>query len=460
MNAQNIDVLLESQQSYFQSGATLPVSFRINMLKKLREAVKNHEKEICAALTEDLGKSDFEGFMCEVGLVLSEISYMIRHTRKFAKKHRVHSPLAQFASSSYKKPSPYGNTLIMSPWNYPFLLTIDPLADAIAAGNTAIIKPSAYSPATSAVIEKIISESFSPEYIAVVTGGRKENACLLEKKFDLIFFTGSQNVGKEVLRHTAETLTPAVLELGGKSPCIVDSTAKLKLAAKRIVFGKYLNCGQTCVAPDYILCHESIKDQLIKEICLQIEKQYGKTPLENPDYGKIINEKHFERLLGLMDQSKVIFGGESNSSSCQISPAVMDNVTWDDLVMQEEIFGPIMPVLTFSNFDDIYSLLADKPKPLALYLFSEDKQHIRRVTERCSYGGGCINDTIIHLATSEMGFGGVGESGMGAYHGKEGFDVFSHSKSTVDKKTWMDLPMRYQPYNKGIYSKLLHIFLR
>lgn len=456
----NIDQLLDSQRKFFRSGATLPVSFRIEMLKKLRSAVQKYEKEIETALKEDLGKSEFEGFMCEVGLVLSEISYMIRHARKFASKHRVYTPLAQFASSSYKKPSPYGNVLIMSPWNYPFLLTIDPLADAIAAGNTAIVKPSAYSPATSKIIEKIIAECFPPEYVAVVTGGRKENATLLEKKFDFVFFTGSQNVGKEVLRHTAETLTPAVLELGGKSPCIVDSTAKLKLAAKRIVFGKYLNCGQTCVAPDYILCHKSVKDKFVKEVCAQVKKQYGENPLKNPDYGKIINEKHFERVSGLIDKEKTVCGGNMNKDTLQIAPTVMDNVTWDDAVMQEEIFGPIMPILTFDDFNEVYELLADKPKPLALYLFSEDKRRIKEVTERCSYGGGCINDTIIHLATSEMGFGGVGESGMGAYHGKEGFDVFSHSKSIVDKKTWMDLPMRYQPYNRGLYGKLLHMFLR
>lgn len=460
MDAKNIDALLESQRAYFKSGATLPVSFRIDMLKKLYAAVKKYENEIGEALKKDLGKSEFEGFMCETGLVLSEISYMIRHTRKFAAKHRVYTPLAQFASCSYKKPSPYGNTLIMSPWNYPFLLTIDPLADAIAAGNTAIIKPSAYSPATSQIIEKIVSVCFPPEYVAVVTGGRKENACLLEKKFDFVFFTGSQNVGKEVLRHTAENLTPAVLELGGKSPCIVDSTAKISLAAKRIVFGKYLNCGQTCVAPDYILCQKSIKDQLVREICKQVKVQYGEDPLQNPDYGRIVNEKHFDRICGLIDKNKTVLGGTVNKDTLQIAPTVMDNVTFDDAVMQEEIFGPVMPILTFERFEDVFDILRDKPKPLALYLFSADKQHIRAVTECCSYGGGCINDTIIHLATSEMGFGGVGESGMGSYHGKDGFDAFSHTKSIVDKKTWMDLPMRYQPYKKGLYGKLLHLFLR
>lgn len=456
----HIDEILEKQQKFFQNGNTLPVKFRIKMLKKLYCSVKTHESEICTALKADLGKSDFESFMCETGLVLSEISYMVRHTRKFSSKHRVHTPLAQFASSSYQKPSPYGNTLIMSPWNYPFLLTIDPLADAIAAGNTAIVKPSAYSPATSAIIEKIINECFSPEYVAVVTGGRDKNSALLEKKFDFIFFTGSQNVGKEVLRHAAETLTPTVLELGGKSPCIVDNTAKLKLAARRIVFGKFLNCGQTCVAPDYILCSSDIKEQLIKEICEQIKSQYGENPLKNPDYGKIVNEKHFKRLCGLLDINKTIFGGSVDPNTLQISPTVMDNITWDDAVMQEEIFGPIIPILTFDDFDEIFSLLSNKPKPLALYLFSEDKERIQAVVNRCSYGGGCINDTIIHLATSEMGFGGVGESGMGAYHGKEGFYAFSHTKSIVEKKTWIDLPMRYQPYKRKLYSGLLHRFLK
>ena len=456
----NVDLLLENQRKFFHSGATLPVDFRIQMLRKLRDAVEAHEAEISAALTADLGKSDFEGFMCEIGMVKSELSYLIHHTRRFASERRVRTPLAQFASSSYKKPTPYGNVLIMSPWNYPLLLTLDPLADAIAAGNTVIVKPSAYSPATSAVIAKILGECFPPEYVAVVTGGRKENATLLEHKFDLVFFTGSQAVGREVLRHTAEHLTPAVLELGGKSPCIVDSTAKLKLAAKRIVFGKYLNCGQTCVAPDYILCHSSVKDLLVAELCDQVKRQYGENPLENHDYGKIVNEKHFDRICGLIDHSKVVQGGASNRETLQIAPTIMDHVTWEDAVMQEEIFGPLLPILTFDSFDEVYELLADKPKPLALYLFSEDKARIKEVTERCSYGGGCINDVIIHLATSEMGFGGVGESGMGTYHGKEGFDAFSHTKSIVDKKTWMDLPMRYQPYDRGLYGKLLRMFLK
>ena len=460
MTSEQISNLLQKQRTFYKSGVTIPVDFRIAQLKKLYATVKKYEIEVNDALKTDLGKSHYEGFMCESGLVLSEISYMIRHTRKFARRKTVYTPLAQLASNSFKQPVPYGNTLIMSPWNYPFLLTIDPLADAIAAGNTAIVKPSAYSPATSKVIEKIISECFAPEYVAVVTGGRAENAALLEQKFDFVFFTGSQAVGKEVLRHTAEHLVPAVLELGGKSPCIVDASANIKLAAKRIVFGKYLNCGQTCVAPDYILCEKSVKEEFVVEVITQIKNQYGEKPLDNKDYGKIINEKHFARLCGLIDQSKVVIGGESNPETYQIAPTVMDCVTEADAVMGEEIFGPIMPILTYDDFDAVVDDLKDKDEPLALYLFTSDKRHIKRITTELSYGGGCINDVIIHLATSEMGFGGVGASGMGAYHGKDGFDAFSHYKSIVDKKTWMDLPMRYQPFKSKLYEKLLHLFLR
>ena len=397
MTAQEIAFILEEQRKFFLSGETLPIKFRKQMPKKLYASVVSHKEEILSALTSDLGKSDFEGFMCEVGLSLTEISYMIKNVKKFAKEKTVVTPLAQFASRSYKKPCPYGNTLIMSPWNYPFLLSIEPLANAIAAGNTAILKPSAYSPATSNVIEKILSECFEKKFVAVVTGGRQENAALLEQKFDFVFFTGSQVVGKEVLRHTAENLTPAILELGGKSPCIIDNSAKIRLAAKRVVFGKYLNCGQTCVAPDYILCHKDIKDEFVKEVKIQIEKQYGKNPLENSDYGKIINQKHFERVSSLINSEKIIHGGKTNPATLQIEPTVLDNVTWDDAVMQEEIFGPIMPILTYENLDEVIADLQKKQKPLALYFFSQNKKNIKTVTEKVSYGGGCINDTIIHL---------------------------------------------------------------
>ncbi len=460
MTNQEIQALLEAQRAYYQSGETISVDFRIAQLKRLYAAVQQYEGQICDALKSDLGKSDYESFICEIGMVLSELGYMIKHVKKLAKPRTVRTPLSQFRSHSYQIAVPYGNVLIMSPWNYPFLLTLDPLANAIAAGNTAIVKPSAYSPATSKVVEQILAECFLPNYVAVVTGGRAENAALLDQKFDFVFFTGSQAVGKEVLRHTAEHLTPAVLELGGKSPCIVDATADLPLAARRIVFGKYLNCGQTCVAPDYILCERSVKDAFVAEVKKQITLQFGADPLQNPDYGKIINQKHFLRICNLIDPDKVVFGGETNAEACRIAPTVMDNVSWQDAVMREEIFGPIMPILTFDDFDAAVDCLKPMEKPLALYLFTQDRRHVRRVTAELSYGGGCINDVIIHLATSEMGFGGVGESGMGAYHGKAGFDAFSHTKSIVDKKTWIDLPMRYQPYRKKKYEKMLHSIMK
>ena len=460
MDSTQIDNILQLQRDFYDSGATIPVSFRKEQLKKLYQAIQKYQPQIAEALKKDLGKSSYESFMCEIGLVLSEISYMIRHVKKFSKRKTVYTPLAQFASHSYMQPVPYGNTLIMSPWNYPFLLSIDPLVDAIAAGNTAIVKPSAYSPATSKVIEMLVKECFSPAHVSVVTGGRAENAALLEKKFDFIFFTGSQNVGREVMRHAAVNLTPVVLELGGKSPCIVEESADIRLAARRIVFGKYLNCGQTCVAPDFILCHKSIQDKLLQELKLQVEKQFGSDPLADNDYGKIINQKHFDRLCRLLQSGELYLGGETDAETLRIAPAIMTHVTFDAPVMQEEIFGPVLPVLTYENFDELMLLLKKRPKPLAQYLFSSNKAHIRRVNEELSYGGGCINDTIIHLATSEMGFGGVGESGMGAYHGKAGFNAFSHQKSIVDKKTWLDLPMRYQPYTSKLYRKLLQIFLR
>ena len=460
MTSFEIHALIEKQRAYYKSGATLPVKFRILQLRKLYATIESYQNEIRNALKSDLGKSEYEGFMCEVGLVLSEISYMVKHIKKFSKKTRVKTPMAQFPSVSYTQPMPYGNVLIMSPWNYPFLLSIDPLVNAIAAGNTAIVKPSAYSPATSQIVNKIISDCFSPEYVATVMGGREENTALLDEKFDFVFFTGSQSVGKEVLRHTAEHLTPAILELGGKSPCIVDKSANIALSAKRIVFGKFLNCGQTCVAPDYILCHSSVKDKFIEAVITEIKKQYGENPLENENYGKIISKKHYDRILSLIDREKVVFGGDCDGKAQRIAPTVMDNVNESDAVMGEEIFGPIMPILTFDSFDDVVNNLKNKDKPLALYLFTSDKKQIKRANLELSYGGGCINDVIIHLATSEMGFGGVGESGMGSYHGKVGFFAFSHKKSVVDKKTWLDLPMRYQPYNSKFYNKLLHMFLK
>ena len=458
MNKTDIAAIVEQQRIYFRSGATLPVNQRIAALKKLRKALIDHEEAIATAIHSDLGKSAEESYMCETGLVISEISYLLRHIHSYTKEKNVLTPLAQFPSRSYRKPMPYGVTLIMSPWNYPLLLTLDPLADAIAAGNTAVIKPSAYSPATSALLKELIESIFPKEYVTVVTGGREENEALLEQKFDYIFFTGSKNVGKTVLQKAAVHLTPATLELGGKSPCIVDKSANLNLAARRIVFGKFLNCGQTCVAPDYILCHSSVKDRLMSFIKMEITRQYGCDCFNNPAYGKIISKKHFDRICSLIDPSKTVVGGHSDASGLLIEPTVMDNITWDDKVMGEEIFGPVLPVLTFEHISQVIHTVNDHEKPLALYIFAQDKRIVRAVTERCAFGG-CVNDCVIHLATSNLGFGGVGESGMGAYHGKTGFDTFTHYQSIVDKKTWLDLPMRYQPYNKR-KDWLIHKFLK
>lgn len=448
MNKREITALVNKQREFFNTGVTYPTEFRIRALIRLKKAIKENEEKIKAALYEDLGKCGFESYMCEIGMALSEISYMIKNVRRLSSPRKVKTPLAQFAAKSYQLPTPRGVTLIMSPWNYPFLLTVDPLCEAIAAGNTVILKPSAYSPATSAVVAEIIAAVFPQNHVAVVLGGREENNSLLEQNFDFVFFTGSQSVGKIVLEKCAQTLTPAVLELGGKSPCIVDKTAKIDLAARRIVFGKFLNCGQTCVAPDYLLVEESVRVQLIEAICREIHRQFGDYPEENENYGKIINQKHFLRLLNLIDKDKVIYGGTSTPETQKISPTVLDRVTDDDAVMGEEIFGPILPILTFNSYDEVIARLQKGPKPLALYIFTEDKKAAENITRIVPFGGGCINDVVIHLATEHMGFGGVGESGMGSYHGDTGFDTFSHIKSIVDKKTWIDLRMRYRPYGK------------
>lgn len=460
MEQQQISALVSEQRAFFESGKTLCMCYRKEALQKLYAAIVSRESALIDALQKDLGKSDFESYMCEIGMVLDEISYMLKHLEGFAKEKRVRTPLAQFASRSYVKPSPYGVVLIMSPWNYPFLLTLDPLVDALAAGNTAIVKPGAYAPATAQAIKELLESTFPREYVAVVTGGRAENTYLLDQKFDYIFFTGSKGVGKEVMKKAAEHLTPVTLELGGKSPCIVDESADLALAARRIAFGKYLNCGQTCVAPDYVLCHKSVRDRFVELLKEEISRQYGKDPLQNADYGHIINQKHFERVCSLIDSNKTVHGGRTNADTLQIEPTVMTNIGWDDAVMGEEIFGPVLPVLTFETVDEVIETVNSHDRPLALYLFSSNKKTVRRITSRCQFGGGCINDVIIHLATAHMGFGGVGESGMGAYHGKVGFDTFSHKKSIVDKKTWIDLPMRYQPYDKKLNAKLLRMFLK
>ncbi len=459
MERSEIIRIRDLQNEYFLTGKTLNVEHRISALKTLKACIKRHEDEIGEALKEDLGKSAYESFMCEIGMVYDEISYMVRHVHKFAKDRKVRTPLAQFHSKSYVKPSPRGTVLIMSPWNYPFLLTMDPLVDALAAGNTVMVKPSAYSPATGAVMKRILEACFPEEYVAVVTGGRKENQYLLDEKFDFIFFTGSKAVGQLVMQKSAEYLTPFALELGGKSPCIVDKTANIELAARRIVFGKYMNCGQTCIAPDYIYCHESVKDKLVEALKRETIRQYSPNPLLNEDYGKIINRKHFDRLNGLIQTEKVVMGGDSNPNTLQIAPTIMDNVEWTDPVMGEEIFGPIMPILTFGSLDEAVRTLNRLPHPLAFYVFTGKKKVAQYLLSRCRFGGGCVNDTIIHIASNKLGFGGVGDSGIGSYHGKWGFDAFSHYKGIVDKKTWLDLPMRYQPY-QDINGKILHVLFR
>ena len=458
MKEQEIKDILEKQREFFRSGETISVEFRLRQLEKLRKSMVAHEDDLTEALKKDLGKSHMESIMCEVGLTMSELIWMQKHLRKLAGEKRVHTPLGQFAAKSFRSPSPYGTVLIMSPWNYPVLLTLDPLIDAIAAGNTVVVKPSAYAPNTFTAMKTIIEECFPKKYVAVVDGGRAENQALLQQHFDMVFFTGGKTVGREVLRHAAEYLTPVTLELGGKSPCIVDETANIELAAKRIVFGKYLNCGQTCVAPDYILCDKKIHDKLLRAILTEIDKQFGEEPLKNPDYGKIINEKHFKRILGLINPDKLVRGGQSDEATLCIAPTVLDGVTWDDAVMGEEIFGPLLPIITFDSLDEVIDTVESHPHPLAFYFFSESKDAQKKMLDRCRFGGGCINDTIIHLATSEMPFGGVGESGMGGYHGESGFETFSHYRSIVDKKTWMDLPVRYQKYTEK-KERILRRFL-
>ncbi len=459
MKTEQLQQLIRQQKLYFSSGATLPLESRLESLRRLEKSLAVHEPQIYSALRADLGKSESESYLCELGMVRSELRYMLRHTKKFARERTVATPLAQFPSRSFTKPSPRGVTLIMSPWNYPLMLALDPLIDALAAGNTVILKPSAYAPATCEVLKTIVDDAFEPCLVAVVTGGRTENEALLQQEFDYIFFTGSQAVGKEVLRCAAQHLTPVSLELGGKSPCIVDQTADLKVAARRIVFGKFLNCGQTCVAPDYLCVEQSVQKALLDEIQVQIQLQYGKNPLKNPNWGNIINEKHFSRLVNLLNQEHILYGGETNPQTLQIAPTVVSPCNWESPIMADEIFGPILPVLPFSDLNELIQIINSRPHPLALYLFSQDSAAISRVTQACPFGGGCINDTIIHLATPYMGFGGVGASGMGAYHGKVGFDTFSHCKSIVHKKTWLDLPMRYQPYTPQAL-RLIKRFLR
>ncbi len=455
----DIQALVNAQRTFFQTGATLPLPARRAALKRLGEAVRAREADVSAALLSDLNKSPTESYMCEVGMTLSELGYVLRHLDHWAKDKLRPTPLAQFPAKSFTAADPYGVVLIMSPWNYPFLLAMEPLIGAIAAGNCCVVKPSAYSPAVSAVLRSLLAECFPAEFVTVVEGGRAENQALLDQKFDYIFFTGSTAVGKEVMAKAAAHLTPVTLELGGKSPCIVDTTAKLNLAAKRIVFGKLINCGQTCVAPDYLLIHRRVKDRFLAYVKRWITVMYGTNALDNDGYVRMVNQKHYDRVMSLIDLNKVVFGGRGDPDTLKIQPTILDNVSPEDAVMQEEIFGPVLPVLTFDRVEEALDFVNTRPHPLALYLFSQDKQVQELFVRRASFGGGCINDTIIHLATSHMGFGGVGNSGMGSYHGRQSFDTFSHRKSIVQKSTLVDLPIRYAPYTPS-KSKLLRLFLR
>ena len=452
----SIEEIVKNQRSYYMTGATRSLEFRLQALRKLQQAVRDNEKQISDALLKDLNKHHFESYMAEVGMVLDEVRFHICHLRRWIKDKIVPTPLVHFPAVSFTSPEPYGVALIMSPWNYPILLCLDPLIGAISAGNCAVIKPSAYTPATSQVIADIMKSIYPPEYITVVQGGRQENTALLEQHFDYIFFTGSISVGKAVMKAAAKHLTPVTLELGGKSPAIVDASADLKLAAKRIAFGKLLNGGQTCVAPDYVLVEESVRDTLIQNFREVLAEKFPNG--DYSDHVKIVNDRHYQEKKSLLEGQTIAFGGVFDDERHTLEPTVLIDVDPESAVMQEEIFGPILPVLTWTKLEEAIAFVRSRPKPLALYLFTGKQEAEKKVLQNCSFGGGCINDTVIHLATSHMGFGGVGLSGMGSYHGKKSFDTFTHYRSIVRKSTWLDLPFRYFPYTErklGLIRRVL-----
>ena len=441
-----ISALCAAQRAFFSSGKTRPLSFRLQQLEKLAQALRRYDGELAEALRKDLNKAPMESYMCETGLVLEEIRFHRRHLGRWLRERRVRTPLAQFPAKSFLSPEPYGLTLILSPWNYPVQLCLCPLVGAISGGNCAIVKPSAYAPETSAVLARLISETFEPAYVACVEGGRQENSRLLEERFDYIFFTGSVAVGRVVMQAAAKHLTPVTLELGGKSPVIVDQTADLTLAARRIAFGKVLNAGQTCVEPDYLLLHRSVRDAFAAAYRKALQEFFPDGDYR--DMPVIVSEKHYARVKGLLAGQRAIIGGDFDDRRRFIAPALLLDVSPDSPVMQEEIFGPVLPVLCFDQLSQAIDFIRAREKPLALYLFSRSKQAQRRVLDSCSFGGGCINDVIIHLATTHMPFGGVGASGMGSYHGKKSFETFTHERSIVKKACWLDLPLRYHPYTE------------
>lgn len=437
--------LVAAQRQHFHTGATRSVAIRRLMLDKLEKAVLAHEGDLLSALHTDLGKAHYEGYACEVGIVLGELRFAKRHLEKWAAPKRRPTPIALFPAKSRVVADPYGVALIMSPWNYPVQLTLVPLISALAAGCTAVVKPSAYAPATAEVVGKLLTDAFDPRYVAAVQGGRAENAALLEEHFDYIFFTGSTEVGRTVMAAAAKHLTPVTLELGGKSPVIVCADADLPLAARRLCWGKFLNAGQTCVAPDHIWVPEHLRDKLVSELAKQIKTLYGADPLDSPDLPKIINEKHFQRLCGLMKSGKTAVGGMVMPDARKITPTVLIDVTEGDPVMGEEIFGPILPILTYTDLDGLLARLRKKPSPLALYIFTRSRGDEERIIGSLPSGGVCVNDAVVHLASSHVPFGGVGESGMGCCHGKAGFDTFTHYR-TVVRRGKLDLPVRYPPY--------------
>ncbi len=453
-----IRTMMENQRAFYNSGQTKDIAFRVKQLKILKHAIEENEEKILHALHKDLRKSPYEAYLTEVGIVKDEIRHMVKKVQKWARPKRVATPVYHIPASSYIYPEPYGAAFIISPWNYPFQLAVAPLAAAMAAGNCAVIKPSEFSAHTSQVLAKLFDAYFDPAYVSVITGDADVSAALLAEKFDYIFFTGSPFVGKIVMAAAAKHLTPVTLELGGKSPCIVDADTNIDLAAKRIVSGKFINAGQTCIAPDYLMVHESVKEQLVDRIIHYIERFYGTMPTESPDYPKIINQKHFDRLLGLTKDATIMFGGGADSDQQIIAPTLLADVDWDHPSMQEEIFGPILPVMEFDNLPDAIARINDRPKPLALYLFSNNQKFIDTVLKNVSFGGGCINDTLIHFATPNLPFGGVGNSGMGGYHGKFGFDTFSHHKSIMRNTVRFDFPFRYPTFYKHL--KLLKTVLR
>lgn len=452
----NFDALVSRQRAYYKSGQTRDISFRIAHLRKLYQALKDHQQEVIDAVHKDFRKPEFEAYATEIALVLDDIKFMIRRLPRLMRKKRVKSNLASWPAKSCILYEPYGVTLIIGAWNYPILLVLLPLVGAIAAGNTCIIKPSELSSHTSAAIKKILESVFNEEYLVVLEGGPAVTSNLLGQKLDYIFFTGSPRVGKIVMQAAAKHLTPFTLELGGKSPCVVDEDANLNRAADRIIWGKLVNAGQTCVAPDYLYVHEKVKKAFVDEIKVKIRKNYGDNPKNSPDYARIINKKHFKRLRNLISGSKVLIGGDTDPEEMYIAPTLVDEVNWSNPLMQEEIFGPVLPILTFKNLDDVIRQINDQPKPLALYYFSSSKKKQQRIMKELSFGGGCINDTLLQFSNSELPVGGVGNSGVGQYHGEESFYTFSHKKSIVNKGTWIDVPLRYPPYEGKLkWLKLL-----